>query len=104
MPLRYWNGATHAVCTSAVLSPAAQLRAIVGTGTGRPGETAARSVALAREMLGLMKPRSAVPVHDGAGQAQRRPRTGPPAQHPGHHDEALRADTRLPLFVAVGAA
>ena len=86
----------------AVLSPTSQVRAIVGTGTGRPGETAQRSAALAREMLGLMK-RSATPVHEGAAKKLADIRT--PIPSPGSQaiiDEALRTDTKLPLFVAVG--
>jgi len=38
----------------ALLSPTIAIRAIVGTGTGREGETVARSVELANEILSLM--------------------------------------------------
>lgn len=86
----------------AILSPTSQLSAIVGTGTGRPDETARRSVALATEMLGLMQ-NSVVPVHEGA--ATKLTDLRKPVHSPGTQfiiDEALRTDTTLPLFVAVG--
>jgi len=86
----------------AVMSPTSQVRAIVGTGTGRPGETAQHSAALAREMLGLMK-RTAIPVCEGAAGKIADGRG--PVHSPGTQaiiDEALRTDTKLPLFVAVG--
>ncbi|HEX7853541.1 MAG TPA: nucleoside hydrolase [Sphingobium sp.] len=86
----------------AILSPTSQLRGIIGTGTGRKDETAARSAALAREMLGLMK-NGSVPVYEGA--AGKLTASHVPVRSAGTQaiiDEALRTDTKLPLFIAVG--
>ena len=87
----------------AILSPSTQLRGIVGTGTTWPGETAERSTALAMEILDLMDMAGSVKVHAGAvGKLTAR---GVPVKSPGTQaiiDEAMRSDTQLPLYVAVG--
>jgi inosine-uridine nucleoside N-ribohydrolase len=85
----------------AILSPTAELRGIIGTGTGRPGETAEASAALASEILRLMG--RSVRVH--AGATAKMASAHEPQHAPGVQaiiDEAMRADTDLPLFVAVG--
>src|ERR1700757_2374916 len=90
-------------CVHQILSNSTDLRAIVGTSTGRPGETAAASAALASEMLGLMGMAERVKVYPGA--AAKLAAAGAPARAPGVQaiiDEAMRTDTKLPLFVAVG--
>lgn len=86
-----------------VLTPTAELRGIVGTGTGSPSETAARSAELAREMLALMNMAGRIKVH--AGAPGKMTQAGVPVSSPGTQaiiDEAMRADTKLPLYVAVG--
>lgn len=91
-------------CVHQILSPSTDLRAIVGTSTGRPGETATASAALASEMLELMGMGGGrVNVYPGA--AAKLAAAGAPARPPGVQaiiDEAMRTDTKLPLFVAVG--
>lgn len=87
----------------AILSPAIDLRAIVGTGTGTPGETAQRSAELANEMLAAMKRTGRVKTYEGSTGKLTAPDA--PIRSPGTQaiiDEALRTDTTLPLFVAVG--
>jgi inosine-uridine nucleoside N-ribohydrolase len=86
-----------------ILSPSTELRAIVGATTGRGGETAERSTELANEILELMGRPGRVPVHQGAAAKITTP--GVPVRSPGVQaiiDEALRSDTSLPLFIAVG--
>ncbi|MCE7798663.1 nucleoside hydrolase [Sphingobium sufflavum] len=88
----------------AILSPTSQLRAIVGTGTGRPGETARRSTELAREILSLM-PRHAAAIAVQEGAPAKLSDIHSPIRSAGTQaiiDEALRTDTSLPLYVAVG--
>lgn len=89
-------------CVHQILSTSTELRAIVGTGTGRPGETAERSAALASEMLDLMGMGARVKVYPGAtGKLA----TTTPVRSLGTQaiiDEAMRTDTMLPLYVAVG--
>ncbi len=87
----------------AILSPSIDLRGIVGTATGEADQTAERSAKLAREMLQLMNIGQNIPVYEGA-QAKLQS-TGLPARSAGIEaiiGEALREDTRVPLFVAVG--
>jgi inosine-uridine nucleoside N-ribohydrolase len=87
----------------AILSPAIDLRAIVGTGATMPGETARRSAELANEMLALMSRTARVKTYEGA--AGKLTAADAPVRSPGTQaiiDEALRTDTSLPLFVAVG--
>jgi hypothetical protein len=86
-----------------ILSTATELRAIVGTGTGAPGETAERSAELGGEMLKLAGRAAQVKAVVGASGKITSP--GVPVRSPGTQaiiDEALRTDTQLPLYVAVG--
>jgi inosine-uridine nucleoside N-ribohydrolase len=86
-----------------ILSHSADLKGVIGTGTGRKGETAGRSVELANEILGLMGMAGRIKVH--AGTAGKMPGARTPMPAPGVQaiiDEAMRTDTELPLFVAVG--
>lgn len=85
-----------------ILSPSADLRGIVGTSTGRPGETAEKSASLARDILDLMGMPSRCPVYRGADARMKDSKTA--VHSPGTQaiiDEAMR-DSELPLFVAVG--
>lgn len=85
-----------------ILSPSTDLRGIVGTSTGRAGETAEKSASLAREILDLMDMPSRYPVYQGAASRMPNAKTAVPS--PGTQaiiDEAMR-DSELPLFVAVG--
>jgi hypothetical protein len=87
------------------MSTSTELRAVVGTQTGRPGETAERSADFAHEMLRLMGLSERVKVH--AGAPGKITTAGVPVLSPGAQaiiDEALRTDTALPLYVAVGGA
>ena len=86
-----------------ILSPASELRHMVGTDGGGRGETAARSTALLRDIVEIMGRQSRITVHEGA--ANRLREAGTPIRSAGTQaiiDEALRTDTRLPLFVAAG--
>lgn len=86
-----------------ILSRSVDLRGVIGTGTGREGETADRSAALAEEMLRLMEMGDRFRVHVGAS-AKMRGRAAA-MQSPGVQaiiDEAMRTDSDLPLSVAVG--
>lgn len=84
------------------LSTTSQLRGIVGTAaTFLPEEGPEAAAALAREMLGLMGIK--VPVHVGSAGKFGKDHT--PRQSPGVQaiiDEAMRSDSDLPLFIAVG--
>lgn len=86
-----------------ILTPTAQLRAIVGTAAGGgKDETAGRSVELANEILRLMGRTGQIPVHVGA--AAKMAKAGEPVRSQGTQaiiDEALRSD-QLPLYIAVG--
>lgn len=86
-----------------ILSRSTDLRGIVGTATGDPAETAARSAALGREILDLMDMAGRFPVHEGAG-AKIRPdnKPVPSAGTQAIIAEAMRDDTALPLYVTVG--
>jgi hypothetical protein len=86
-----------------VLSTSIDLRAIVCTGTPEPGQSAATAVANAREMLRLMGHEGRYKVAEGAPSKLKDPRT--PIDSPGTRaiiDEAMRSDTKLPLYVTVG--
>jgi hypothetical protein len=86
-----------------ILTPTAQLRGIIGTDAGGKGETAARSTALAEEILQLMDKQGQISVFEGA--PNRIAQAGTPVRSAGTQaiiDEAMRADTKLPLYVAVG--
>jgi hypothetical protein len=84
------------------LSTTSQLRGIVGTAaTFLPDEGPEAAAALAREMLGLMGLK--VPVHVGSAGKFGKDHT--PRMSAGVQaiiDEAMRTDTSLPLFIAVG--
>lgn len=86
-----------------ILSRSVDLRGIIGTGTGRAGETADRSAALAEEILTLMGMTGRCKVHRGAAGKMSAAKSPMPA--PGVQaiiEEAMRTDSALPLFVAVG--
>lgn len=86
-----------------ILSPTAELRHLVGTDGGGRGETAARSAVLLNEIVRIMGRQDQIKVHEGA--ANRIPQAGTVVRSAGTQiiiDEAMRSDTRLPLFVAVG--
>jgi inosine-uridine nucleoside N-ribohydrolase len=85
-----------------ILSPSIELKGIIGTATGARGETAEASAELAREMLRLTQ-RPGVPVY--VGEETKLMNVARPSQVSGVQaiiEEALRTDTNLPLFVAVG--
>jgi len=87
----------------AVLSPTIDLRGIIATGTGVASESAAHASELADEVLSLMGRSGKVPIYRGASakltaQGVPQPSTGADAII----TEALREDSKLPLYVAVG--
>lgn len=87
-----------------ILTPTAELRGIIGTDAGGTGETAARSTSLAREIVSIMDRQSQIEVFEGA--PQRIAQAGAPVRSAGAEAiiaEAMRTDTRLPLYVAVGS-
>ena len=87
----------------ALLSPSIDLRGIIGTTTGTPRETTAMSVLLGEEMVRLTGRAGKVPVFAGAQgklKAANQPMTSAGTQ--AIIDEAMRTDTELPLYVAVG--
>ena len=87
----------------AILSPSTDLRGIVATGTRDPAENAERAAQLGREILELMKMPGRVPVDQGASSRLASP--GKPVPSAGTKaiiDEAMRTDSPLPLYVAVG--
>jgi inosine-uridine nucleoside N-ribohydrolase len=87
----------------ALLSPSIDLRGIIGTGTGNRTETAEDSAVLAQEMLRLTGRDGKVPVHIGAPRKLATDKA--PDRSPGTQaiiDEAMRADSALPLYFAVG--
>ena len=86
-----------------ILSPTAELRHMVGTDAGGRGETAARSTALLNEIVRIMGREGQVRIHEGA--ASRIAHSGTPVRSAGTQaiiDEAMRTDSQLPLYVAVG--
>jgi purine nucleosidase len=90
----------------AILASSSQLSRIVATSTFNTmvsGETVDHAVELANEILTLMGRSGQVPVHGGA--AHRLTSLNTPVSSAGSQaiiDEAMRTDTALPLFVAVG--
>lgn len=85
------------------LSSSTELRGVIATSTGRPGETAERSAELAAEVFELLGKPDRVKVH--AGAASKLKVLGAPIPSPGTQaiiEEAMRTDTTLPLYVAVG--
>lgn len=86
----------------ALLSPSIELRTIIGSGTNIPNETAARSVMVGNELLNLMGLTGRVKVLEGLA-SDFAPSAA--AMSPGVQaiiDEAMRTDTKLPLYVTVG--
>jgi inosine-uridine nucleoside N-ribohydrolase len=87
----------------AMLSPSIDLRAIVGTKAAGANESAADAAALAAEMLRLTSRAGQVKVYQGS--EKRLATSGTPDRTAGAQaiiDEAMRSDTTLPLYVAVG--
>lgn len=85
-----------------ILSPSTELRGIIGTSTGRSGETAEKSASIARDLLRLMGRSSFCPVYAGAQERMRDHSSAiMSAGTRAIVDEALR-ESDLPLFVAVG--
>lgn len=86
-----------------ILSRSVDLRGIVGTGTGKANETARDSIALADEMLRQMELTGRYKLYEGA--SGKMPLAKTPIRATGVQaiiDEAMRTDSELPLFVAVG--
>jgi inosine-uridine nucleoside N-ribohydrolase len=86
----------------AILSPSIDLRGIVGTAARSKDETTQGAVALANEMLSLMRMTDRVKVFEGAPEKMS---AAIPVRSPGSQaiiDEAMRTDAALPLVVAVG--
>lgn len=86
-----------------ILSPTAKLSHMIGTDGGGKGETAAKSAVLLNEIVRIMGRQGQISVHEGAGN--RLPQPGMPVRSAGTQviiDEAMRTDSQLPLFVAVG--
>ncbi len=87
----------------AVLSPSLELRGIVATGTPVRSESAVNAAAIAHEMLSVMRRQSQVQVFTGAERKLPTPVT--PDRSAGTMaiiKEAMRTDSALPLYVAVG--
>ncbi len=90
----------------AILATTSQLCSIVATSTfGNmfPGETVDQAAGLANQVLALMGRAGQIPVHGGA--TNRLTSLDRPVRSAGTQaiiDEAMRTDTDLPLFVAVG--
>lgn len=83
------------------LSQTSQLRSIVGSGFMGPHESAENSARLGREMMDLMGLK--FPVLPGSAKAIGKDKAAQAS--PGVQaiiDEAMRTDTELPLYVAVG--
>jgi purine nucleosidase len=87
----------------AMLSPSIDLRGIIGTSAGNPKESAQAAAALALEMLRLTGRTGKLPVHAGSEKKLAAP--GKPDRSAGALAivaEAMRSDSPLPLYVAVG--
>lgn len=86
-----------------LLSHTSELRGIVGASTYNYDEPVEKSVALAKEMVELTGLTGKVPVFDGC--ATKLSKDHGPTRTSGVQaiiDEAMREDTKLPLYVAVG--
>lgn len=87
----------------AVMSPSIDLRGLVSSNAQSPGQSGARGLALGREMLQLMGAQDRVALLAGAEtKLQAADRAISSAGAHRIIDEAMRSDTRQPLFVAVG--
>lgn len=86
----------------AVMSPSLDLRGLISSNAQGRDQTGTKGMELGREMLRLMRATDRVPLFAGAEAmlASSQPSPSPGAQR--IIDEAMRTDTRLPLFVAVG--
>lgn len=96
--------------THLLLSPSVEVKAVVGSHlkTGDrfdPSETQAQNAAMkAKELLQLMDFKSGIPVFAGSNTAM--PNDSTPVRNPAVDfiiKEALRTDTKLPLYVLCGA-
>jgi inosine-uridine nucleoside N-ribohydrolase len=93
-----------------LLSPSVEVRAIIGSHL-RPddpmdgsGRSAANAVAKAHELMAAMGLDGSVPVLEGAPRALSDPKTpSPSAASRAIIEEALREDTKLPLYLVCGA-
>lgn len=84
-----------------ILSSTSELRGIIGSRAAGAHEGAEAAAAIGRELTGMMGAK--VPVHVGCQQPFGKDNTAQPS--PGVRaiiDEAMRTDTALPLYVAVG--
>ncbi len=87
----------------AILSPSINLRGIIGTATASPTESAQASAALASEMLQLTGHAGRVPVYQGSAKRLVAPANAErSAGAEAIINEAMRDDTKLPLYVCVG--
>jgi purine nucleosidase len=87
----------------ALLSPSTEVRGIVCSGALGPEENAQRALETANEILKLMGLAGKVPTY--AGASKKLTTGNVPERSPGIQaiiDEALRTDTKLPLYVTVG--
>jgi purine nucleosidase len=87
----------------AFLSPSAEVRGFVGSGATGPGESAAQSAELAREIARMMKLTGKFGIHEGSAGKLKDAATPDPS--PGAQAivaEAMREDSKLPLYVTVG--
>ena len=87
----------------AFMSHSTDVRGFVGAGTPNPGETPQESVRLAQEILQHLGLTGRIPLHLGSEGKLRDTQT--PIRSAGAQaiiDEAMRTDTKLPLYVTVG--
>jgi purine nucleosidase len=87
----------------ALLSPSIEVRGIVCSAALGPEETAQRGFETAREMLALMGLPKKITAYPGAGSKLASDKA--PVRSAGVQaiiDEALRTDTKLPLYLTVG--
>ncbi len=87
----------------AFLSTSTELCGFVGTHASRPDESAAQAAELAREIARMMKLTGKIAIHEGSAGKLKDAAT--PDASPGAQAivaEAMREDTKLPLYVTVG--
>jgi purine nucleosidase len=87
----------------AFMSPSTELSGFVGTHATGSGEGAAQSAELAREIARMMKLTGKIAIHEGSAAKLRDAAT--PDASPGAQAivaEAMREDSKLPLYVTVG--